>query len=153
MNSKGQIKIKTVKYFKVLIFFEVVEMVEYFEVRKLEVGKVGAEKELVNAWMDNLHALENAHPRVFRKVMKEILAYTGEKELNQALNKLAGELLERHKKNKKLQSVKMALTYKKYLYFNYGSLVKLYLDGTVVYNPRATIEGYGFVIHAGDEVA
>lgn len=127
-------------------------MVEYFEVRK--VGKVGAEaEEVVSAWMENLHAFEKAHPRVFKKVMKEILDYTGETDLTNGLLALAEELLERHKKNKTLQSVKIAITYKKYLYFNYGSLVKLYIDGTITYASRATIEGYGFVIHDGDEVA
>lgn len=126
------------------------KMVEYFEV--VSVGNGAEPEEVVSAWMENLHALEKAHPRVFRKVKQEILAYTGEKELNQALNKLAGEFLERHKKNKNLQSVKIAITYNKYLNFHYGSLVKLYLDGSVTYNSRATIEGCGFVIHDGEEV-
>lgn len=124
-------------------------VVEYFEVKK-----VGEElvKELAEAWMENLNELEKAHPRVFKKVVKEILAYTGEKELNQALIRVAEELIERHKKNKNLQSVKIAITYNKYLHFHYGSLVKLYIDGSVTYSPRATIEGYGFVIHGGEEV-
>ncbi len=124
-------------------------VVEYFEVKK-----VGEElvKELAEAWMENLNALEKVHPRVFKKVVKEVLDYTGEKELKNGLLVLAGELLERHKKNKNLQSVKIALTYSKYLHFHYGSLVKLYLDGSVTYSPRATIEGYGFVIHNGMEV-
>jgi len=127
-------------------------MVECFEVMK--VGEVGAEaEELASAWMENLHALEKAHPRVFRKVVKEILAYTKEKELTNGLLVLASELIERHKRNKNLQSVKIAITYKKYLYFNYGSLVKLYVNGTVVYSSRATIEGYGFVINDGVKVA
>ncbi len=128
--------------------------VEYFEVRK--VGKVGADEELVKelaeAWRENLHALEKAHPRVFRKVKQEILAYTGEKELTNGLLAIAQELLERHKKNKNLQSVKIAITYTKYAYFHYGSLVKMFLDGSVVYNARSTIEGYGFVINNGEEV-
>lgn len=126
-------------------------MVELY--KRVEVEKDGAEpKEIANAWMENLKVLEKEHPRVFRKVVKEILAYTEEKELNQALNKLARELLERHKKNKNLQSVKIALTYSKYLHFHYGSLVKLYLDGSVTYNSHSTIEGYSFIVHNGMEV-
>lgn len=125
-------------------------MAECFEVKKVGAG---AGLEVVSAWMENLYALQKAHPRVFKKVVKEVLDYTGEKELTNGLLTLARELIERHKRNKALQSVKIALTYKKYLYFNYGSLVKLYVDGSVTYANRATIEGYGFVVHNGDEVA
>ena len=125
-------------------------MVEYGVVK---VEKDGAEaEEIASAWRENLRALEKTHPRVFRKVMKEVLDYTGEDELGRALLKLARELMERHKKNQRLQSVKIAITYTKYNYFHHGSLVKLFLDGTVSYNPRSTVEGYGFVIHNGEEV-
>lgn len=127
-------------------------VVEYFEVKKVVAEQAGVVEEVVSAWMENLHALEKAHPRVFRKVVKEILVYTGEEELTNGLLALARELIDRHKKNKNLQSVKIAITYNKYLSFHYGSLIKLYIDGTVVYSPRATIEGYGFVIHDGEEV-
>jgi len=126
-------------------------MAEHFEVMK--VGAGAEPEEVVSAWMENLHALEKAHPRVFKKVMKEVLEYTDEKDLTNGLLALARELHERHKKNKNLQSVKIAMTYKKYLYFHYGSLVKLYLDGTIAYTTRATIEGCGFVIHSGEKVA
>jgi len=127
-------------------------VVEYFEVRKVE--KEGAEpKEVASAWMENLEALKNEHPRVVRKVVKEILDYTGEKELTNGLLALARELLERHKRNRNLRSIKIAITYNKYLHFHYGSLIKLYIDGTITYASRATIEGYGFVVHDGEEVA
>jgi len=127
------------------------KMMKCFEVRK--VGAGAEPKELAEAWMENLKALRKEHPRVFRKVALEVLYYAGGIELTNGLLVLARELIERHKRNKALQSIKIALTYKKYAHFHYGSLVKLYLDGSVTYTPRATIEGYGFVIHNGEEVA
>jgi len=128
-------------------------MVEYFDRKVVEVRNGAEPEEIVSAWRENLSAFENAHPRVFRKVMKEVLDYTGEKEFVQGLVRVAEELLKRHKKNKNLLSVKIAITYNKYLRYHYGSLVKLYLDGKITYTPQATIEGYGFIINNGEEVA
>ena len=125
-------------------------MAEYFEVGRVGVG--AEPEELVSAWMQNLHTFEKAHPRVFRKVVESILTYTGEKDLTDGLSALARELIERRKKSKNLRSVKIASTYKKYLYYYYGSAVKLYLDGLVAYAPRTMFDG-GFVIHEGEEVA
>ena len=125
-------------------------------VEHFEIGRVGVDagpEEVASAWMQNLHAFENAHPRVFRRLREEILAYTGEKELTDGLKALARELIERRKKSKNLRSVKIASTYRKYLQYHYGSAVKLYLDGLVVYSSRAMFDGYGFVIHDGEEVA
>ncbi|MBO8181027.1 MAG: hypothetical protein H0Z19_11270 [Archaeoglobus sp.] len=69
-----------------------------------------------------------------------------------ALYLLAYELLRRKQRRPQLRSVKIALTYKLYKHFHYGSLVKLYDDGRVEYKSRNCIEGYGFTIHNGREV-
>ena len=127
-------------------------MVEYFETGRVCVGAEPEPEELVSAWMQNLHAFENAHPRVFRRLREEILAYTGEKDLANGVSALARELIERRKKSKNLRSVKIASTYKRYLHYHYGSAVRLYFDGLVAYAPRTLFDG-GFVIHDGEEVA
>ena len=127
-------------------------MVEYFTGRVC-VGAEPEPEEVVSAWTENLHAFEKAHPRVSRKVVESILAYTGERDLTDGLLVLARELIERRKKSKNLRSVKIASTYKKYLYYYYGSAVRLYFDGSIAYSSRATFDGYGFVIHDGEEVA
>jgi len=126
-------------------------MAEYFEVMK--VAGAGEPEEVASAWMENLHALEKEHPRVFKKIVREVLEYTEEKDLPNGLLALARELRERRKKSKNLQSVKIAMTCNKYLSYHYGSLVKLYHCGTIVYTSRATIDGCGFVIHGGRQVA
>jgi len=128
-------------------------MVEYFETGRVCVGAEPEPEEVVSAWTENLHAFEKAHPRVSRKVVESILAYTGEKELTDGLKALARELIERRKKSKNLRSVKIASTCRKYLHYHYGSAVKLYLNGSIAYAPRTMFDGYGFVIHEGEEVA
>jgi len=126
-------------------------MVEYFE-HVVVTGEPVA-KDLAEAWKENLGLLKERHPRVFRKVSEELKRYTQIEDFEKQLEKLAEEFLKRRVKDKRLQSVKIALTYSKYLYYHHGSIVKLYRDGTVAYASRATIEGYGFVIHKGEQVA
>lgn len=126
-------------------------MVEYFE-HVVVAGEVNS-ADLAKAWKENLELLEERHPRVFKKVVENLRGYTGLDDLDGQLRELAKEFIDRRQRQKRLQSVKIALTYSKYLYYHHGSIVKLYRDGTVAYAPRATIEGYGFVIHEGEQVA
>ena len=107
---------------------------------------------LADTWKENFELLEEEHKIVAKKVKNNILKYTQEQDFDVALFKLARELIDRHCKNKKLQSVKIALTYSKYLYYHHGSMVKLYVDGAIAYASRSTIEGYGFIIYEGEEV-
>ena len=108
---------------------------------------------LAQAWKEGLGKEAYWHPRVVKKVIENIEKWAGTDDLGEALLKLARELLERRKKRPQLQSAKVALTYRVYLYNHYGSMVKLYVDGDVEYRDKNTIEGYGFVIHNGEEVA
>lgn len=95
---------------------------------------------LAKAWEEHLYMhFQDTHPIVFRKVVREVLKYTKKKNLREGLVALANELLEMHKKNKNINSVKIALTYNKYYNNIYGSVVKLYVDGFVSYNPRSVI--------------
>ena len=112
---------------------------------------------LAAVWKEQIEEMADAdvvgsHPRVAKKVMENVKKWAGTDNLDEALEKLARELLERKKKRPQLLSAKIALTYRKYLYNYYGSMVKFYADGDVVYRDKNTIEGYGFVIYEGEEV-
>jgi len=125
-------------------------MAEWFEHVKIE-GNI-TPQDLAAAWKENFELLKEEHKIVAKKVKQNILKYTQEQDFDKALQKLASELINRHNKHKQLQSVKIALTYSVYLYYHYGSMVKLYVDGAIAYNGRNTIEGYGFIIYKGEEI-
>ena len=125
-------------------------MTEWFEHVKI-VGDI-TPGVLADTWKENFELLKEEHKIVAKKVKKNILKYTQEQDFDKALLKLAKELIDRHNKHKQLQSVKIALTYSQYLYYHYGSLVKFYIDGTIAYASRSTIEGYGFIIYDEEEV-
>lgn len=110
-------------------------------------------KELAKAWIKGLEGFERLHPRVARKVLENVVKWSKANSKLEAFTRLAEELLRRKKKTPQLQSVKIALTYSVYLYHAYGSVVKLYADGSVVYRDHNCFAGLSFVIHDGEEVA
>lgn len=110
-------------------------------------------RELAKAWIRGLENLECLHPRVARKVLRNVVKWSKANSKLEAFTRLAEELLRRRQKRPQLQSVKIALTYTLYRYHVYGSVVKLYANGSVVYRDHSCFKDLSFIIHDGKEVS